>query len=374
VTAAQHQRAWQSCNGVVRRYTPGPRKRGFYGDHMCRSRYECDGGRRCPSHTNQILKRLASAVQRVTRWEGRAHSAEAAADDASLTHAMERFMAALADVEERSGWDPEWATVPPPSRWREFTPDLLADTSDDALEAEWVRLHNDPRSQQLIEGEWERRGLARQAELQRSAERAKTLTAFTPELLAKLDDDELVQLWTRCDGDRELQELVEREQDQRIDDGQACIAALTGDQLRELEWAHANLSAAKYIEVERRILTDPSLWSSIDSLAGRETVQLRQEKVRSQYCEFQFERYVDAEDHCRGHLLNKRGRALQLDPYSLMFGNALRMQAYASDEFKAYIGGTGGHLSFDRYRALRGDSSAGNNSVHSGETFHDVAV
>ncbi|MGB3673268.1 MAG: hypothetical protein WA988_02385 [Candidatus Nanopelagicales bacterium] len=106
---------------------------------MCRSRYECDGGRRCPSHTNPILKRLASAVQRVTRWEGRAHSAEAAsADEQALTHAMERFIAAIADVEERSGWDPEWATVPPPSRWREFTPDLLADTSDDDLEVEWV--------------------------------------------------------------------------------------------------------------------------------------------------------------------------------------------------------------------------------------------
>lgn len=339
-----------------------------------------------------MLQRLASAVQRVTRWERRVQEAEDAGDDAQAVRALERFTAAIADVEERAEWDPQWDAVPPPSRCEEFTPDRLAATADDVLETEWAGLYNDPRSQRLIEGEWERRDAEDRAARERTAQREALRAELTPDALATVDNAELEQRWAQLADDRELQELIEEEWDRREqadaaralaqadqdaaaerESGQDAVDALTGAEMQELQWAYENLSPAKYREVERRILTDPSLWSPAAAGAGAPTVRERAARLSGDYHEWQFERYMAAEAQCRGHMLNKRGQAAGVDPQSLMFGNSKRMQAYASDEFKSFIGSTGGHMSLHRFRGQRGDSTAGSFAAHNTEVFDDVA-
>lgn len=162
-----------------------------------------------------------------------------------------------------------------------------------------------------------------------------------------------------------MQEVVEAEWDRRV-----TTTLPTGDEMQELEWAYANMSPSKYQEVERRILTDPSMWTQ--QIERPETQHAREERLRQTYHDYQFERYMAAEDHCRGHMLNKRGRRLDIDPYQLMFGNSKQMMAYASDEYKAFIGMSGGHMSFNRFRAERGEDTS-KYSAHNVEVFNDVA-
>ena len=344
---------------------------------MCRSRKQCEGGRRCPSHTNPVLRRLASAVQRMSRWERRAAAAEEAGDQTALDKALSLFESAVEDVAERSEWDPQWKAVPPPSRAAEFTEEFLAAQADDELERFWNELHVDPRAQRRIEAEWDRRAAAE--ELRREQEDAELREVWeetlAPDCIRGLDEEQLQDMWGQLHEHRDLQEKIEGEWDRRASTAGDQVSQLTSKDVEELEWAYNHLSPAQYQEVERRILTDPSLWSSGSRTEiGKVTAKEAQERESQAYHEYQFERYIEAEARCRGHMLNKRGEALGVDPQSLMFGNSKRMNAYASDEFKAAIGATGGHMSFARFRALHaprtGTSAYG---AYNAETFEDVA-
>ncbi len=46
--------------------------------------------------------------------------------------------------------------------------------------------------------------------------------------------------------------------------------------------------------------------------------------------------YLAAEEATNGNLLNARGRAKGIDAWSLFFGPAIRAEAYASEDLKAY--------------------------------------
>jgi hypothetical protein len=298
----------------------------------------------------------------MTRWETRVQKAEDSGDDDRLTRALAEFTAAVELVEESAGWQPAWTAEVPPSRQHEFTAEHLVDRDDDDLTTQWNQLHNDPLAQQAIEAEWDRRDAAEraQASAQHAAQRA-ALVQSAP----TLTDDELTQHWNTYADDRDMQEVVEAEWDRRV-----TTTLPTGDEMQELEWAYANMSPSKYQEVERRILTDPSMWTQ--QIERTETQHAREERLRQTYHDYQFERYMAAEDHCRGHMLNKRGRRLDIDPYQLMFGNSKQMMAYASDEYKAFIGMSGGHMSFNRFRAERGEDTS-KYSAHNVEVFNDVA-
>ncbi len=312
----------------------------------------------------------------MSRWERRAVEAEQSGDEVALQKSMECFEAAVNDVAERSEWDPQWKAVPPPSRAAEFTGDYVAAQSDDGLEQQWNALHFDPRSQALIEEEWDRRAAveALRVEEENTEIREVWEETLAPDCVQALDDGQLQGMWSELHEHRDLQEKIEAEWDRRaaVEAGQT----LSGAELEELEWAYNNLSPAKYQEVERRILTDPSMWSTSGDGAAvvkHGTVKDAQERERLAYFEYQFERYIAAEGKCRGHMLNKRGEALGVDPQSLMYGNSKRMHAYASDEFKAAVGASGGHMSFARFTALRGAPTSSSYGAHNAETFQDVA-
>ncbi|MBM4568997.1 hypothetical protein GS489_00370 [Rhodococcus hoagii] len=313
----------------------------------------------------------------MSRWERRAVEAERSGDEATLQKSMEHFEAAVIDVAERSEWDPQWKAVPPPSRAAEFTGEYLAAQSDDELEQQWNELHLDPRSQALIEAEWDRRAAAESLRVEQENAEIREVWEETlyPDCIQSFDDGQLQDMWADLHEHRDLQERIEAEWDRRAVD--AAGPALSGADLEELEWAYNNLSPAKYQEVERRLLTDPTMWSSNSNdgapVVKNGTVKDAQERERLAYFEYQFERYMAAEAKCRGHMLNKRGEALGVDPQSLLYGNSKRMHAYASDEFKAAVGATGGHMSFARFAALRGASSKSAYGAHNAETFQDVA-
>ena len=48
--------------------------------------------------------------------------------------------------------------------------------------------------------------------------------------------------------------------------------------------------------------------------------------------------YALAEHECNGYLLNRRGQAADIDPYSLFMGNETRALAYASEELIEHWG------------------------------------
>lgn len=68
-----------------------------------------------------------------------------------------------------------------------------------------------------------------------------------------------------------------------------------------------------------------------------------------------------ADDACHGYLLNKMGKALDLDAFSLFAGSEVRAYKYASPELVAYWASSGrlSRAAFEaQYLAARGDERA----------------
>jgi hypothetical protein len=64
----------------------------------------------------------------------------------------------------------------------------------------------------------------------------------------------------------------------------------------------------------------------------RRTGETLDQTVDRVYGEITYQRYVQAEDDTRGHMLNAAGLAAEVDPYSLFHGPARRAAKYASRE------------------------------------------
>jgi hypothetical protein len=80
------------------------------------------------------------------------------------------------------------------------------------------------------------------------------------------------------------------------------------------------------------------------------------ELARAAFRDFVYDRYLDAEDETRGHLLNAAGQAASVDPLSLFTGTSSRARKYASDELKLWWDNHG-RITYDAYAAdLLGDS------------------
>ena len=103
--------------------------------------------------------------------------------------------------------------------------------------------------------------------------------------------------------------------------------ASEADLMRHLQQARSDREAVRIVnELERR-----------DRAAERK--EQRQEARRSRFAADRMEReaireysYVSAEAATRGHMLNRRGEALGVDPRSLFTGPSSRARKYASEE------------------------------------------
>lgn len=55
-------------------------------------------------------------------------------------------------------------------------------------------------------------------------------------------------------------------------------------------------------------------------------------RIRAEFEELRLAAYDAADESCRGHLLNDRGRRAGVDAWDLFIGNEARARAYASEE------------------------------------------
>jgi hypothetical protein len=82
------------------------------------------------------------------------------------------------------------------------------------------------------------------------------------------------------------------------------------------------------------------------------------ELARKAFRDFVYARYLDAEGHTRGHMLNRAGEAAGVDPHTLFTGPAARARKHASDELKEWWD-QNGRITYDEFEAgLLGDAQA----------------
>ncbi|MFC0313573.1 hypothetical protein ACFQNE_03085 [Gordonia phosphorivorans] len=265
---------------------------------------------------------------------------------------MDNLVAAIEDINTRS------ATAPPPAdpvRPEPLDSFALTSMGDDELEALWQARTNDPFGQELIEREWSRRDMHARTDVDSDDfpfTSYKTLVdrLHEPE---ELSDELLKDTWLDAHVDPQLRALVETEMDRRmlertespIDDPQ-----LQARIEERIDWSYENMSPTQYRRYHATVVTDPQLRAGMPKrIPGRPT----ERELKQDYHEFTFERYLAIEDHTRGHMLNARGQALGVDPFTLLSGNAKRAQAYGSEEFLGFLGAHGGHMPFARFKALR---------------------
>lgn len=322
---------------------------------MCRKKKPGGlGGRRCPACSDPTRRALAHAVQRLGRWERRQAAAEAAGDATAADHALERLVAAVNDITERSTRITELNNPSPPPL-PDLDPFELRSVDHDDLETMWGERASDPQGQWLIEREWDRRDALDRGSPDLDlipSHRYKTLVdeLHMPE---DMSDRELKEAWLDCHTDPDLRERAEAEIDRRMLDRSAHPAddPDLADAIEDrLDAAWTSMRAADYRRYEATLVTDPSLRlqaaaTRVPTMTGRQ--------LRTDYEEYRYERFLAAEEATRGHMLNRRGQALGIDPFSLLSGNAKRMKAYASEEYLGFIGSSGGHMSFARFKAAR---------------------
>lgn len=336
---------------------------------MCRLKVE--GGRRCPSHSDPLSRAIASAKQCMTRWERRY---EAATESDVADHALARFTAAINTLCERS------AAIPPPPddvvpQVEPLDPYQLRSMPMDDLEDLHQARTTDPDGQQLIEREWSRR------ELLASPDQDSLLVATgryrsvveNLHIAEELSDHQLKEAWLDGHDHPQLRELAESEMDRRMlthTEHPADDPDLEAAVDERLEFAWSNMNASDYRRYEATLVTDPSARLPEDSTLGRRPSSgptVRQ--LRIDYDEYCYERYLAAEEATRGHLLNKRGRLRGVDPFTLLSGNSKRVKAYGSQELLGFLGSTGGHMSFARYRSLHTDGDYDRSKI---EEFADA--
>jgi hypothetical protein len=318
---------------------------------MCRKQGPGGSGRRCPCHQDPIRRAVAHAIQRLNRWERKYNAAVAAGDGAAEEHALGRFQSAIDDLTERSQRQaPPPVPAPPPL----LDPSDLRSTDGDTLERMWADASADPDNQSLIEREWARRDQLKRGTsddlLIPEGRYSRLVDAlYAPE---DLSDWELKEVWLDGHTDPDLRQLAEDEIDRRMlarAEHPGADPELESAVDQRLEHAWATMRPHDYRRYEATLVTDPAMRMPDNASGRRQTGR----ELQSEYHEYCYERFLQAEEATRGHLLNRRGRALNVDPASLMAGNAKRMEAYASDEFKGFIGATGGHMSFARFKAAK---------------------
>lgn len=138
---------------------------------------------------------------------------------------------------------------------------------------------------------------------------------FTPEVAEHFSDDELVAAVGECAGDpKALDAIMARLEERESAEQQAA------ERERERE------DAARRQQQDDR--TDP-----LTNPAQRATRHLTPDQAcRESYDSYVLDQWMQAEQDCRGELLNRRGQAAGVDPVALFEGPAHVARAYASEE------------------------------------------
>lgn len=178
--------------------------------------------------------------------------------------------------------------------------------------------------------------------------------AFSPDRTREMTDQELADAFHDNLDDPATMDAImaclderDRERDQRREQQRAAEAA-------QRAWTRA-------AEVASPPPADP-----LHNPARRPARRLtKQEQAREEYEVALHAKYLAAEEATNGHMLNARGLALGIDPYTLFSGPARRATAYGSDELLSWFR-ENGRLTFKSFRhALLGwasDSGAARNA------------
>ncbi|KJR10498.1 hypothetical protein [Gordonia sihwensis] len=277
-------------------------------------------------------------------------AAEADGDATKIDRAMSRVIAAINDIGIRSEVPEIPAEPEPPAPLDSYE---LTQTADEDLERLWREHSNDLLGQHLIEREWSRREMQSRTDIDRDMFPITSFSVLVDKLHSPedLSDSDLKEVWLDAHVDPQLRDLAETEMDRRL--LTRSTSPLEDPELEEaidrrMEWSFQNMSPRDFRRYESTIITDPAHRTAAGVRARPTGKQLQDE-----YDEYTYERYMAAEAATRGHLLNARGRALKVDPWSLLSGNAKRVNAYGSEELLGFLGSTGGHMSFARFKAIR---------------------
>lgn len=316
------------------------------------------GGRRCPSQLDPARRAIAVASQLVARWDKRHQAALAAGDQEAADKALNRFVAAIDSLGEREGRiaDALRAAIPP-TRADEYTADRLREMSTDQLGDELAGLNDDPVAADRVVAEM----------LRRDDEDQQLHATLSVDAIAEMDDFDRYTAWVRTENHPELRARIE---DQWRREG-ANPAAMTGtdpfaanadvtaaaddtpelsatDQQRLAEgWQ--TLSWRKYAALEESLITNPAYRTSLDEIKARGTVNNLEVELRQEYSEFLDDLHVQAENACRGKLLNRKGEARGVDPNDILRGNVILLRSFASDELRSFLAGQGGAMSYSRW-------------------------
>ncbi|WP_092930265.1 hypothetical protein [Actinopolyspora alba] len=149
---------------------------------------------------------------------------------------------------------------------------------------------------------------------------------FTAEATASWSEDALVAAVSDVQGDPEALDALMSRLDERETEKQRAAEA-------ERERADAEAAQQRQAEAHSTPLTDPTRRSSRRLTA--------EQRCREAYDHHVLEQYMQAEDECRGHLLNKKGQAKGVNPAMLFEGPAHVARAYASKELLQWWGRNG---------------------------------
>ena len=78
-------------------------------------------------------------------------------------------------------------------------------------------------------------------------------------------------------------------------------------------------------------------------------------QIRAEFEDYREQAYEKAAEACRDHLLNRRGRAAGIAPFSLFMGPWSRVQAYASEELLEWFA-VNGRMTFEEFERQRADA------------------
>ncbi|WP_394614519.1 hypothetical protein JNUCC0626_32190 [Lentzea sp. JNUCC 0626] len=246
---------------------------------MCRARHEVPPhGRRCPCHDDPQRRTLANIRQRLGRNDRACRAANEAGDWDALDHyvaLLDRDIAGLRRLTEQAGSDPHEAPAAAAS------PPL------------------------------------------RRAEQ------YTPELTWKLTDDELMAEFIHLHGDPAAQEQIVATLEWREDLARTRDAEIASWQAQKVAEQRAR-AAAEQAEIDASPLTNPA------RRPGRNLTA--EQACREEYNCYVYTSYLQAEQDCRGHLLNHEGTVAGVDPESLFSGASARARKYASEELRTWWG------------------------------------
>lgn len=110
-------------------------------------------------------------------------------------------------------------------------------------------------------------------------------------------------------------------------------------------------------------------WQGLGTRKSRQTID---QQCRADYDLHVETAYQMAEDECRGVMLNARGKANKVDPYTLFSGPVHVAKAYASEELQAWWG-RNGRLTYAAYRSQFLNRYSDRNVTTRGDFSHVAA-